>query len=55
MAPRAAWVIAPLPRRIDESALEVLSRLPGVLLAAVEAGVFPDGLLSLGALSGHGH
>jgi small neutral amino acid transporter SnatA (MarC family) len=48
-------VFAPLPRRIDESVLEALSRLLGVLLAAVGAGVFLAGLISPGVLSGHGH
>ena len=49
------WVFTPLLRRIHESVLEVLSRLLGVLLAAVGVGVFLDGLISLGVLPGHGH
>jgi len=49
------WVFTPLLRRMHESVLEVLSRLLGVLLAAVGVGVFLDGLIALGVLSGHGH
>ena len=49
------WAFTPLLRRMHESVLEVLSRLLGVLLAAVGVGVFLDGLIALGILSGHGH
>jgi multiple antibiotic resistance protein len=49
------WAFTPLLRRMHESVLEVLSRLLGVLLAAVGVGVFLDGLIALGVLSGHGH
>ncbi|HEY0932137.1 MAG TPA: MarC family protein [Trebonia sp.] len=43
-----AIVFAPLLRRAHESVLEVLSRLLGVLLAAVGVQLFLDGLGSLG-------
>jgi multiple antibiotic resistance protein len=49
------WAFTPLLRRMHDSVLEVLSRLLGVLLAAVGVGVFLDGLIALGVLSGHGH
>ena len=49
------WAFTPLLRRMNESVLEVLSRLLGVLLAAVGVGVFLDGLIALGVLPGHGH
>ena len=49
------WAFTPLLRRMHASVLEVLSRLLGVLLAAVGVGVFVDGLIALGVLSGHGH
>jgi multiple antibiotic resistance protein len=43
-------VFAPLLVRVHESLLEVLSRLLGVLLAAVGVQLFLDGLTSLGVL-----
>ena len=43
-------VFAPLLRRIHEAILEVLSRLLGVLLAAVGVQLFPGGLTTLGVL-----
>ena len=49
------WAFAPLLRRMHESVLEVLSRLLGILLAAVGVGVFLKGLAVLGVLPGHGH
>ena len=49
-----AAVFAPLLGRASESVLEMLSRLLGVLLAAVGVQVFLDGLSALGALPG-GH
>ena len=45
-----AVVFAPLLRRTHESVLEVLSRLLGVLLAAVGVQLFLDGLGSLGVV-----
>jgi multiple antibiotic resistance protein len=48
-----AVVFAPLLRRTHESILEVLSRLLGVLLAAVGVQLFLEGLSSLGVLPGH--
>jgi multiple antibiotic resistance protein len=45
-----AIVLAPLLPRIHESLLEVLSRLLGILLAAVGVGLFLDGLWALGVL-----
>jgi multiple antibiotic resistance protein len=49
-----AVVFAPLLGRASESVLEMLSRLLGILLAAVGVQVFLDGLSALGALGG-GH
>jgi multiple antibiotic resistance protein len=49
----SAWVIAPLLGRAHEIVLEVLSRLLGVLLAAVGVQLFLDGLSVLGVLPGH--
>jgi small neutral amino acid transporter SnatA (MarC family) len=51
----AAVVLAPLLRRTHESILEVLSRLLGLLLAAVGAQLFLNGLTALGVLHGTGH
>jgi len=49
-----ALVFAPVLRHAHESVLEVLSRLLGILLAAVGVGLFLDGLTVLGVLhSGH--
>jgi multiple antibiotic resistance protein len=48
-----AIVFAPLLGRAHESVLEVLSRLLGILLAAVGVQLFLDGLISLGVLPGH--
>jgi multiple antibiotic resistance protein len=48
-----AIVFAPLLGRAHESVLEVLSRLLGILLAAVGVQLFLDGLISLGVLTGH--
>jgi len=48
-----AVVFAPLLGRAHESVLEVLSRLLGILLAAVGVQLFLDGLASLGILPGH--
>jgi multiple antibiotic resistance protein len=48
-------IFAPALRRMNESVLEVLSRLLGILLVAVGVGVFLDGLAALGVLHGHGH
>jgi multiple antibiotic resistance protein len=45
-----AVIFAPLLLRIHESVLEVLSRLLGILLAAVGVGLFLDGLWALGVL-----
>jgi multiple antibiotic resistance protein len=45
-----AVVFAPLLRRTHESILEVLSRLLGILLAAVGAQLFLEGLTALGVL-----
>jgi multiple antibiotic resistance protein len=45
-----AVVFAPLLRRTHESILEVLSRLLGILLAAVGVQLFLEGLTSLGVL-----
>jgi len=49
-----AVIFAPLLPRIHESVLEVLSRLLGILLAAVGVGLFLDGLWALRVLdTGH--
>lgn len=45
-----AVLIAPVLRRTDESILEVLSRLLGILLAAVGVELFLSGLETLGVL-----
>jgi multiple antibiotic resistance protein len=45
-----AVIFAPLLLRMHESLLEVLSRLLGILLAAVGVGLFLDGLWALGVL-----
>ena len=45
-----AWVFAPLLWRMHEIVLDVLSRLLGVLLAAVGAQLFLQGLAALGVL-----
>src|SRR6201992_1052354 len=45
-----ALVFAPLLRRTHESILEVLSRLLGILLAAVGVQLFLEGLTALGVL-----
>ena len=47
-----AAAFAPLLRRAHENILEVLSRLLGILLAAVGVQVFLDGLTTLGVLNG---
>jgi len=49
----SAWVFASLLGRAHEIVLEVLSRLLGVLLAAVGVELFLDGLTILGVLHGH--
>jgi multiple antibiotic resistance protein len=49
-----AVIFAPLLRRTHESILEVLSRLLGILLAAVGVQIFLEGLTGLGVLPG-GH
>ena len=46
-----AVIFAPLLLRMHESLLEVLSRLLGILLAAVGVGLFLDGLWALGVLN----
>jgi multiple antibiotic resistance protein len=50
-----AWLLAPLLRRINATVLDVLSRLLGILLAAVGVQIFLNGLAALGvhALSAH--
>ena len=48
-----AVVFAPLLRRTHESILEVLSRLLGILLAAVGVQLFLEGLATLGVHVGH--
>jgi multiple antibiotic resistance protein len=51
-----AWALAPLLRIMHETVLEVLSRLLGVLLAAVGVQLFLEGLSALGVLFGNsGH
>jgi multiple antibiotic resistance protein len=47
-----AVIFAPVLRRTHESILEVLSRLLGILLAAVGVQLFLDGLTTLGVLHG---
>lgn len=47
----SAWVFAPLLGRAHEVVLEVLSRLLGVLLAAVGVELFLEGLRVLGVLA----
>jgi multiple antibiotic resistance protein len=49
------WVFTPALRRMNESVLEVLSRLLGILLVAVGVGVFLNGLTALGVLHGTSH
>jgi multiple antibiotic resistance protein len=49
-----AWVLAPVLRNMHETVLEVLSRLLGLLLAAVGVQLFLEGLAALGALPGGG-
>jgi multiple antibiotic resistance protein len=49
----SAWVFASLLGRAHEIVLEMLSRLLGVLLAAVGVELFLDGLTILGVLHGH--
>lgn len=51
----AAWVLAPLLGRVHEIVLDVLSRLLGVLLAAVGVQLFLQGLAALGVLPDAGH
>jgi multiple antibiotic resistance protein len=46
---------APLMRRIHASSLEVLSRLLGILLSAVAANLFLQGLSALGVHLSSGH
>lgn len=48
-----AIVFAPLLGRAHATVLEVLTRLLGILLAAVGVQLFLDGLTSLGVLPGH--
>jgi len=50
-----AWVFAPLLRRAHTIALEVLSRLLGILLTAVGVQIFLMGLASLGVHTLEGH
>jgi multiple antibiotic resistance protein len=50
-----AWMLAPLLPRTHEIVLDVLSRLLGVLLAAVGMQLFLQGLSALGVLPGSGH
>lgn len=49
-----AWLFAPLLRNMHETVLEVLSRLLGILLAAVGTQLFLNGLAALGVLPGQG-
>ena len=49
-----AWALAPLLPRAHEIVLDVLSRLLGVLLAAVGVQLFRQGLVALGVLPGSG-
>jgi multiple antibiotic resistance protein len=49
-----AWLFAPLLRRTHELVLEVLSRLLGILLAAVGVQLFLQGLAALGVMPGKG-
>jgi len=48
-----AWAVAPLLGRAHEIVLEILSRLLGVLLAAVGVELFLQGLAVLGVLPNH--
>lgn len=50
----SAWVFAPLLGRAHEVVLEMLSRLLGVLLAAVGVQLFLEGLVVLGVLPSQG-
>jgi multiple antibiotic resistance protein len=49
-----AWALAPVMGRMHEIVLDVLSRLLGVLLAAVGVELFLQGLAALGVLPGSG-
>jgi len=49
-----AWALAPVMSRMHVIVLDVLSRLLGVLLAAVGAQLFLQGLAALGVLPGSG-
>ena len=49
-----AWALAPVIGRMHEIVLDVLSRLLGVLLAAVGVELFLQGLAALGVLPGSG-
>jgi multiple antibiotic resistance protein len=49
-----AWALAPVMGRMHVIVLDVLSRLLGVLLAAVGAQLFLQGLAALGVLPGSG-
>ena len=51
----AAVMFGPLLRRLHASSLEVLSRLLGILLAAVGVNLFLDGLSALGVHVASGH
>ena len=48
-----AWVFSPFLRHAHDTVLEVLSRLLGMLLAAVGVQLFLSGLTALGVLPGH--
>ncbi len=50
-----AWALAPVIGRMHEIVLDVLSRLLGVLLAAVGVQLFLEGLAALGVLPGGSH